>query len=452
MADDRITAIFKRAKPDIFDIGAAAGRARSGKVSFGEAFDRSRLLKMQEAKTIGDLFAQQQGLGLQEERVGMERERLGLAREQMDWQRIKLEAEQQAAAGDKEAKIFSDSLAPFTEGLSTQATAALYEAAAREFAEAQPQTVQEGNRIAANIVGSLGLQQKPKERTSLTLAERKELETHKASLKEKGGGTKEQRNRESLRLQYPSLSERQIDDIIFNRVSISSPDDFGNIYLVNKVTGTKDLITPEVKPATAAPSVTPLAEAKTEKPVAETVTPLETHAERGGGPYAAMGQMIGIIAEGFFGAEDVFSDTAESRAALEFFERTVQDAVVKNPRFPVAEQQRVQGMLPSASRFFTSRQRERNRASELRSWLINTRTSNEEALERGGISTDRQVTLKDQISAIDQVLSLMGIAPGQGSSPDNPIRVNTPGEAKDLPAGTYIVTPDGRRMRTKGAK
>lgn len=186
MADDRITAIFKRAQPNVFDTAAAAGRARSGLVSFGEAFNQNRALRLQEARTIGDLLAQQQGLELQGERVGMERERMGLARERMDWERIKLEAEQRAKAGDKEAKIFSDSLAPFTKGISTQATAALYEAAAQEFAEKQPRTVQEGSRIAANIVGALGIQEKPKEAAYMPRSEFEFRERLKADLK-KGG-------------------------------------------------------------------------------------------------------------------------------------------------------------------------------------------------------------------------------------------------------------------------
>lgn len=236
------------------------------------------------------------------------------------------------------------------------------------------------------------------------------------------------------------LVDRGIDrnlasDIVEGRVKVTSPDQFGNVYAVNITDSTKKLIVSGGQPV---PS-------EDREPPSGDITPSDTKmmslveaAEKGTGPTSAMksfvNNMVGPFVEG-----QPFPETTESKSVVKLFNQEAKTALVNNPKFPVAEQEIIKGMLPDVAKVFTDPDTEREKVIQLRNFLNSKKQQNNDAITRGNITEKRRGQLVDQNSSIDRVIGLMGkVLPTP----------QTQEEFDSLPSGTVYIDPDdGKRYR-----
>ena len=215
-----------------------------------------------------------------------------------------------------------------------------------------------------------------------------------------------ERQRRSEGLQARGLSPNLADDIAANDVKVMGPDPFGNFYRINVVTNESEMVT-----GSDAEQISKLvADAKRKQAGPETKTPtktkLEGDVEKGIGPFAniqaGISNFIGPFMEGA-----VFKDTTDSRQSLKIFAQTAKTALVNNPKFPVAEQNIVRELLPDVDKFFIDPDRSRSDLAKMKEFLIDSRESKTKELGRGKITSDRKGDLTDQISRIEELLTLM---------------------------------------------
>jgi len=261
---------------------------------------------------------------------------------------------------------------------------------------------------------------------------RGEIQTHRYS---KDKTTERQRRQQQL--EDRGFSTALSQDIAAGDVRVVGPDELGEFYTVNLVDGTKSLVSDEDKRAIA-PAV---AEAAGEQPAEGTAAeparqPLEEDIGKGTGPFAkiqaGLSNVFGPFMEGA-----LFEDTTNSRQNIRLFSQTAKTALINNPKFPVAEQEVVAGLLPNPDRFFLDPDTARSDLGKLREFLTDKREAKRKESTRK-ISTKHKADLSDQISGIDEILSLMGQPEGK------PQTVNTQKEVDKLPPGTkFIWGPTG---------
>lgn len=220
----------------------------------------------------------------------------------------------------------------------------------------------------------------------------------------------------------------------------SEVDQFGNVTIIDSTTG--EIVRREGRPGSQAPRAGggPKRRADGQGDVFGAV-------EEGMGPFANMRAGINNVI-GPFMSGIPFEGTNRSRAAIRNFNQEAKTALVNNPRFPVAEQEVVQRILPDPGKFFQDPDAARQDLMELRSFLTNKRQQIQQSMQSGRVTQDEVGKLANQMEAINRVLGLMGDpdAPGEeggGLPSEVPQGSERIGTYQGKPA---YRTPDGRTV------
>ena len=199
-----------------------------------------------------------------------------------------------------------------------------------------------------------------------------------------------------------SLTEAQ--DIAAGRVRLTSPDQYGNVYLVNVATGEKRL-------AGGGDAAGPSQAAAPAAAAEPTDIPRKTMAEaaRGGtGPWSNLKAAVDAVVGGVLDIEPLFPDTTDNRKYLRTINQIAKTALVNNPRFPVAEQEIVQGLLPNPDTFFTNPQTEARNVAQLRNVLTTWKEQNNISMASGSLTQKAVGALGDKNAEIERILALIG--------------------------------------------
>ena len=233
-------------------------------------------------------------------------------------------------------------------------------------------------------------------------------------------------------------------------IDIGTPDNLGRIPIVNKVTGD---LRYAGQPANNAPPdnggmslIPPPAQ-----PAAQAFEDLTEVGTGASGQIAgATNTLIGTVGD-LFGNPDMipFPERENAATRLRNFNKFMESSLVNNPKFPVAELKQVQSLLPNPDSFFTSGGKEKIKAEQLRGFLQNRISLNNQSLAAGTITTDRRGTITDMNDIMQQALSMMGNAPvGQQNAhqqPQNipPAEQRTKGRVYNTPKGPMQWTGTG---------
>ena len=135
-------------------------------------------------------------------------------------------------------------------------------------------------------------------------------------------------------------------------------------------------------------------------------------ARMGTGPYAGIAVALDSVFGGLIPqARQAFQDTQANRQFLRGVTILTRSALVVNPRFPVAEMERVGVLFPDPDAFFRDPETEANKFIELKRLALTQKMANNEALNEG-IQDDktRQSVLSNNFE-IDRLLGMLGTVP-----------------------------------------
>jgi len=141
---------------------------------------------------------------------------------------------------------------------------------------------------------------------------------------------------------------------------------------------------------------------------------------------ALLDATVGQLTSALGGSGSLFPDTQESRQQLRMFNQQVKRAIVNNPRYPVAEQQMVQRMLPDPQSWFTNPHTALQNFQQLMHHLSQVRTQNEQQLQGNSASAAGAASGQDggASSAMGGTDHVQGAVTGQ-PSPAAPGAPNT---------------------------
>ncbi|WP_353225492.1 hypothetical protein [Salinisphaera hydrothermalis] len=270
-----------------------------------------------------------------------------------------------------------------------------------------------------------------------------------------GGGTETERYTRNLIAR--GMPSGWAEDAAHGNVRAKT-DQFGNTRLVNTATGeSRELGRPSARgqelgrgaSTTSGPtSAQDSANQQNAQTSPDTSDNVFSEIEQGTGPIAgarsAVNSFIGPFVKGV-----PFERTAESRAGIRNFTQDAKTALVNNPRFPVAEQEVVQKLLPDADKFWTDPDAERAKLSKLRQFLQQKKGQNENSINGGRITEKEVGDLANQNAAIDRVLGLMGSPEDAGQQSGESLPSGIPqGSQKigTLHGAPVYKTPDGRHL------
>ena len=213
------------------------------------------------------------------------------------------------------------------------------------------------------------------------------------------GDSETERVRKIRALVDRGIDENTAADLVEGRVRLTSPDQFGNIYSVNITTGKK-------KPVVRGQAATP-AEQTAEAQPEQQGPSIASAARKGTGPvsYAqdVISNLFGFAVEG-----QVYPENAKARQRLNFFNKTAQESLIQNPKFPVTEQKFVRGLLPSTEQIFKDPDDAVSNLVELGNHLEAKIAANEKSISSGMITEKRKGELANQNDSMKRVMSLMG--------------------------------------------
>lgn len=188
-------------------------------------------------------------------------------------------------------------------------------------------------------------------------------------------------------LMQRGMSRTQAEDIAAGRVRVSTDPVTGESQLVNVATAA----TTPLGASSDAPSDAPVLTA-TERGrlfnqnasierVLGLSEGLEDSARTGAGPQGNLGALVNSLS-GLFGRNAPLpaDEIAAARQDIRLFNQIAKTAIVNNPRFPVAEQQIVERMLPNPDAFFTNPTGEFNKVLQLQDFLRNLQSQNSQSL------------------------------------------------------------------------
>lgn len=135
----------------------------------------------------------------------------------------------------------------------------------------------------------------------------------------------------------------------------------------------------------------------------------------GTGPAAAVKQGISNVFGPFISGQ-LFPETTQARQQLGLFNKNVQKALINNPRFPVAEQAQVRGLVPSTEEFFTDPDDAREKVISLENYLKANIAANERSIKSARISPKRKEELASKNEDMRSVLGMIG-GPSEGPQP-----------------------------------
>jgi hypothetical protein len=208
------------------------------------------------------------------------------------------------------------------------------------------------------------------------------------------------------------FSQAEAEDIAYGVVRLTQPDDFGTVYMVNIATGESKPVGGGANAAAVGGGQSPIPEAAAgpaTPPIAQDVsnaTGIGSNVEH------IINSTIGQAVPG-----SIFPETADARQRVALFEKTAQEGLVNNPRFPVAEQERVRAMIPTAGAWLEDPDDAVRKVENLRVYLEQKRGAIENSLQNARITSESRGMLTDQMAAIDRVLNMMG---GTGEGQEQP--------------------------------
>ena len=280
--------------------------------------------------------------------------------------------------------------------------------------------------LSANIAQSLATEKDPQKRLKLVAmtgkikdvvdmnqnqadAKQQKIENRFAQQrinisKQTSSGGNTERMRKIQGLVDRGLSPNDASDLVEGRVSMTTPNSLGEVFLVNKTDGTK-------KKVVGASQAQDIGQA----PVEQRTGPLMVDAAREGtGPMSALQQgisnLFGFLAEG-----QLFKENTASRQRLNLFNKEAAISLVQNPRFPVAEQAYVKSLLPSTEQIFKDPDDAVSNLVELKNHLESRIEANSRSISSGQITDKRRGELADQNDAMNRTLQLMGDTSPGGS-------------------------------------
>jgi hypothetical protein len=145
-----------------------------------------------------------------------------------------------------------------------------------------------------------------------------------------------------------------------------------------------------------------------------------TAARQGTGPWSGLGAAVDNVIGGFIPqAREMFANTQANRQYLRGLTILGRSALVVNPRFPVAEMERVGALFPDPDAFFRSPESEALKLIELKNLALAQRRRNLEALSQGiPDAATTQAVLANNFE-LDRLLSLLATVPeGQPNAVD----------------------------------
>lgn len=238
-----------------------------------------------------------------------------------------------------------------------------------------------------------------------------------------------QRDKDVTALLERGFSQNDANDIAAGRLTVTSPDQFGNVHLVNRATGATRVAIQGGGQAAAQP---PAAVASQSAQIPR-ATPSAEEAARGGtGPWSYLGAALNAVVGGVF-STDLFPDTQANRQHLRTLNQVVKVAFINNPKIPVAEQKTVQGFLANPDDFWGSPVTNSKNMADLRDFMVRKRMSNEGSLQNATITTEERGRLANQNAEIDRILGLMGSE--SSSQAEQPIALPGVGGAVQTPGG-----------------
>lgn len=198
-------------------------------------------------------------------------------------------------------------------------------------------------------------------------------------------------------LRTRGFTQSQAQDIAAGRVRVSEDPVTGERVLVNVATGTESPVTSgsaaasPAGPASPQPVTAPVLTADergrlfNQNASIERVLGLsegmEDSARAAAGPRGNLGALVNSLS-GVFGRDAPLpaNEIAAARQDIRLFNQIAKTAIVNNPRFPVAEQEIVQRMLPNPDAFFTNPTGEFNKMLQLQDFLRNLQSQNGQSL------------------------------------------------------------------------
>ena len=139
-------------------------------------------------------------------------------------------------------------------------------------------------------------------------------------------------------------------------------------------------------------------------------------ARKGTGPYAGIQVFLDRTFAGAIpAAREAFQDTQANRQFLRGLVILGRSALVVNPRFPVAEMERVSGLFPDPDNgaFFANPETEANKLVELKNLALSQKRQNLQALSQGVDDQSIQSQIISNNFEIDRLLFLLDAVPTQ---------------------------------------
>jgi len=233
---------------------------------------------------------------------------------------------------------------------------------------------------------------------------RRNIETIRFNRDEKKKELSE-REKRILQLRERGFSEEFAQDVAAKDISVEGPDKFGDFFVVNAVTGKRRKVEGEDRRV-----IDEIVPPDTETKPAETGLPekrsLEEDVIKGTGPFskfqAGISNVFGPVIEGA-----IFKDTTDARQQVRIFSQIAKTGLVNNEKFPVKEQEIVQNLLPDPDKFFLDPDTAASNLRELKGFLTTSKSAKIKESKKEKLSSERRADLADQVSKIDELLSLM---------------------------------------------
>ncbi|WP_373054604.1 hypothetical protein [Thioalkalivibrio sp.] len=275
------------------------------------------------------------------------------------------------------------------------------------------------------------------------------MQNERAGVRSESDNVRAQKIR-SLQIQGVPLAraERLVDK--FERIEVVPQ--LGVARYINEVTGTVDEVPlGMLSDAERAFATTPSQPAP-EQPVAQSRAPsmgLYEAAELGTGPYSAL-RDLGSRAAGFDPTESVpiAEETIEARSVIELSNRNLLRSLSNNPRFPVAEMNRIREQTQIEPSAFDSPRRLRSRLREVENYIQGEMESARRVANNPNTPMAQRQAYRQAADDMENYLSRFGPRPGE-SAPQQPmLQDDVPMEPPpEVPADLWeAMPPEDRRL------
>jgi len=130
-------------------------------------------------------------------------------------------------------------------------------------------------------------------------------------------------------------------------------------------------------------------------------------AEEATGPMSSLKQAVSDYTGWLFEGQ-LFPETVEAKQAVKLFNKTAEEALVQNPRFPVAEQEFVRSMLVDPDVVFQDPDDAKSRMLGLKGYLEARIAADDKSIMNNTVTEKRKAELINMNDKRRQVLSMMG--------------------------------------------